>query len=160
VTLTRPRFDEDDQGFESCLHNQVSPVRIRDYGTGSFFGWRLLPRIHASATRCSGKFYSFPLSPSFGLLPSLGGSADDPLMIVYHDDVLVAQIHRRKSAGSLLLLPRLPKRRPPLVSGSGSSHRSSDRASRNRLTTNSTFSSYRPDLLHHTILTPIHSLHT
>jgi hypothetical protein len=109
---------------------------------------------------CSGKFYSFPLSPSFGLLPSLGGSADDPLMIVYHDDVLVAQIHRRKSAGSLLLLPRLPKRRPRLVSGSGSSHRSSDRASRNRLTTNSTFSSYRPDLLHHTILTPIHSLHT
>jgi hypothetical protein len=98
-------------------------------------------------------FYPIPAVASHSLsplplasLPSLGGSADDQLMITYLDDVMVAQNYPRRLRGCCsccLARPNVPR----LVSGSGSSHRSSDKASRNRLTTDSTFSSYRPDLL-------------
>jgi hypothetical protein len=150
----RVRFD--DQGFESCLLNHADDLSSSDprsryrvlfrvaYVTPqSRIGHEVLFRHVLPHSRCR---FALPSSPSFGLLPSLGGSADDQLMITYLDDVMVAQNYPRRLRGCCsccLARPNVPR----LVSGSGSSHRSSDKASRNRLTTDSTFSSYRPDLL-------------
>lgn len=88
----RVRFD--DQGFESCLLNHAnhpssfSEPRLR---------YRILCRValcypaithrprgvQASSTHSCCRF-ALPSSPSFGPLPSLGGSAGDLLMITDH----------------------------------------------------------------------------
>jgi hypothetical protein len=149
----RVRFD--DQGFESCLLNHADDLSSSDprsryrvlfrvaYVTPqSRIGHEVLFRHVLPHSRCR---FALPSSPSFGLLPSLGGSADDQLMIIHLDDVMVAQSHREEIAGSLLLLPRSPKRR--LDRWVGLDRRRISRATKQvEIDSLPSHLSYRPDL--------------